>query len=676
MIFLRKYFIVFIITIAVLLNFSLLFILLSRTGRLENRMTKSSNVESSFNETVKATLVKTKDEINILRDMVNLPSTSFPSFEEKEENRDANSDSIRGYEIYYIAFEKLYSQHKKNAEMEKLNKFSVEINPLLTKYKFQKEQKDSVLYLLSENNIYFSFEYNAEKDNIIANYFPFENKSDIVSVTDFQIFIDDTYLKVKSLYEKSTSDIQKLKNYINSENIKKSFLEKRIKTIPITENKDLYNIKLFSINRINNQFIGTVAYSYKKEGFLLNDKFFGDYDKIKDIILNIDLHIDIRTNEEKIIEQSIKDIKKIAEDPSFKMFLENRGYYLSLEPREDTENIYFDFIPKGNGKHIGSFAINLYTGEIYLTDFEEIQISSIKTLKIFSSDNQEQKKKIDNPALIAKDKNKYLNFLICGNHEKNSDTIIVASLDLTNQILNLISVPRDIYYKGRKLNAYYRLYGPERFKEIIEIITGFKISRYFFIDMFAFIDVINILGGIDITLDQDLIDPTYKVRNNGVWSTLYYKKGTYHLDGIETLRIARARHFTPVFSRDDRQQKIIISLHNKISELSITDFDIIYNIIKTLITYLDTDISITESLGLLNDVKNINKFNKIILSTENILTQTYTNLMYLGLKEDDVDDDFDKGAWILVPVNNNWNSINYFLQKAMQVNSSKNEILD
>jgi len=237
-------------------------------------------------------------------------------------------------------------------------------------------------------------------------------------------------------------------------------------------------------------------------------------------------------------------------------------------------------------------------------------------------------------------------------------------------------VPRDIYYKGRKLNAYYRLYGPERLKEIVEIITGLKISRYFFIDMFAFIDVINILGGIDITLDQDLIDPTYKVRNNGVWSTLYYKKGTYHLDGIETLRIARARHFTPVFSRDDRQQKIIISLHNKISELSITDFDVIYNIIKTVITYLDTDISITESLGLLNDVKNINKFNKIILSTENILTQTHTNLMYLGLEEDDVDDDFDKGAWILVPVNNNWNNINYFLQKTMQVNSSKNEILD
>jgi len=253
---------------------------------------------------------------------------------------------------------------------------------------------------------------------------------------------------------------------------------------------------------------------------------------------------------------------------------------------------------------------------------------------------------------------------------------MIASLDRSNQTINLISIPRDIYYKGRKLNSYYRIYGPERFKEIIEIITGLDISRYFFIDMFAFIDVINILGGIDITLEEDLIDPTYKVRNNGIWSTLYYKKGTYHFDGIETLRVARARHFTPVFSRDDRQQKIIISLLRKVSELSITDFERIYSIIKTVITYLETDITITESMGLLNDIKNINKFKKIILSTENVLTQTYTNLMYLGLAEDDVDDDFDKGAWILVPVNNNWKSIDYFIQNEIQRNSNRYEILD
>ena len=371
----------------------MLFILLSRTARLEKRITLSSNAETSFNETVKATLIKVKDEINILRDVVNLPTTSFPSFEEKDTKRDGTTDIVRGYETYYIAFEKLYSQHKKNEEIEKLNKFSAEINSLSTKYKFIKEQKDSQLYLLSENNIYYFLEYNAEKNLFTTSAFPFENKTDIVSATDFQIFIDDTYPKVKSLYDKAISEILSLKKYFNSEDGRKTFSEKGIKALPVTENKDLAAIKLFTINKRNNQFIGTISYSYKTEGFLINDKFYGNFEKLKEIISNIDVHFDIRTIEEKTVEQSIKEIKMIAEDPSFKMFLESRGYFLSLNPREDLENLYFDFIPTDGKKYIGSFAINKHTGEIYLTDFEEIQISSIKTLKIINSDNTEQKKK-------------------------------------------------------------------------------------------------------------------------------------------------------------------------------------------------------------------------------------------------------------------------------------------
>jgi anionic cell wall polymer biosynthesis LytR-Cps2A-Psr (LCP) family protein len=190
--------------------------------------------------------------------------------------------------------------------------------------------------------------------------------------------------------------------------------------------------------------------------------------------------------------------------------------------------------------------------------------------------------------------------------------------------------------------------------------------------MFAFIDIVDILGGIDITLDEDLVDPTYKVRNNGIWSTLYYKKGNYHLDGVETLRIARARHYTPAFSRDDRQQRIIISLINKASQLSVTDFEKIYSIIKTIITYLDTDISFGEIINLMNTVKSVDRFTKTILSTHNVLDQTYSNLLYLEKNEKDIDEDFDKGAWILVPKEDNWDLIPSFISK--RINNS--EILD
>ena len=63
-------------------------------------------------------------------------------------------------------------------------------------------------------------------------------------------------------------------------------------------------------------------------------------------------------------------------------------------------------------------------------------------------------------------------------------------------------------------------------------VTGLKIDYYLSVDMYAFIDVVNALGGIDVTLDSEVRDPTYKiVRENGSEGTLYYPPGTYHLNG-------------------------------------------------------------------------------------------------------------------------------------------------
>ena len=179
--------------------------------------------------------------------------------------------------------------------------------------------------------------------------------------------------------------------------------------------------------------------------------------------------------------------------------------------------------------------------------------------------------------------------------------------------------------------------------------------------MFAFIDVINILDGIDVELSEDLVDPTYKVRNNGRWSTLYYKKGIHHVNGVEALRIARARHFTPVFSRDSRQQKILISVKNRFREIGLRDLNTVIDIFKTMLSYLDTNMNMMEIFSLYNRINSIDQIRQNILSTENVLEQTYSNLLYLGKKEDEVDEDFFKGAWILIPKNNDWNELKYYI---------------
>ena len=202
-------------------------------------------------------------------------------------------------------------------------------------------------------------------------------------------------------------------------------------------------------------------------------------------------------------------------------------------------------------------------------------------------------------------------------------------------------------------------------KDISEI-TGLNIEKYAVIDMYAFIRAVDILGGIDITLHEDIIDPTYKVKDDGRWSTLYYPKGTYHFNGLEALRIARARHYSSDFGRAEKQQQILSSLKEKAGALNFGNMGKIFELIGTLLTYLDTNLTAFEIADLLRKYSNANISSQIILDTSNVLYHTYSNLYYLGKEADEVDENFYKGAWILLPQENDWNVIRWFVRKIVK----------
>ncbi|MCL2295029.1 MAG: hypothetical protein FWC36_09220 [Spirochaetes bacterium] len=395
MFFLRKYFIAIIVIAAVLFNFILLFNLLAKTERLERRITMSSNAESSFRESVRPAILRMMNEINILRSVVHLPATTFPSIDEHDERRDTSSSIAQGFEIFYIAFEELYTQHKRNEALARLNSFNAEINPLLTRHRLTRDQRGFVVHLLSGDNIFYSIEYDLQRDRIVASYFPFENNTVVATAADFQNFINDTFSKVESFYERAASEIRAVRNFINSEEVRRTFsrLGIRATPIPVTENTDMFNVRLFTIARLNNQFIGTVSYSHKRRGFFINENFYENFETIRNVILNIDTHFDVRRSEDRLTEQSKQEIRRMAEDPAFRMFLESRGFFLSSNPREDDVHIFFDILPVNGGRLIGSFVINKYTGETFLKDFEGLQISSFRTL-MFNTNIQDPKKKL------------------------------------------------------------------------------------------------------------------------------------------------------------------------------------------------------------------------------------------------------------------------------------------
>lgn len=228
--------------------------------------------------------------------------------------------------------------------------------------------------------------------------------------------------------------------------------------------------------------------------------------------------------------------------------------------------------------------------------------------------------------------------------------------------MSMFSIPRDLYYRNSKVNTIYRKYGPRILADSIEKFTGIPIEHYAVVEMHAFVDLVDVLGGIDVVLDEPLMDPTYRIRSeSGQWTTLYYPAGKHHLDGISALRVARARHFTPVFSRDMRQQKILLAIRDRIQNMGLKDIGTAGKIIRLSMRYVDTDMTWLEALSLFRDVQKMNGYGSYVISSYNVLYATYTNLLHTGLTLHQVGADFDKGAWILVPIDNNWNLIKKFI---------------
>jgi len=239
--------------------------------------------------------------------------------------------------------------------------------------------------------------------------------------------------------------------------------------------------------------------------------------------------------------------------------------------------------------------------------------------------------------------------------------------------MTLVSVPRDLYYRGRKINSLYRIYGPEYLVKTLSDITGLEIQDYIVIDMYAFIDVINILGGIDIYLEEALIDPTYRVKNDGTWGTLYYERGTHHLDGIESLRVARSRHYSSDFGRAERQQQIIWAIKDKIVSLGIHDMGKLYDLVQVLFEYIDTSLTPFEAVSMYKNFGSLETERSYVLNTDNVLYDTYSNVYFLEDKTIAEKEDYDKGAWILLPIDNNWDLIPWYVGTLLRKTETETE---
>ncbi len=138
-----------------------------------------------------------------------------------------------------------------------------------------------------------------------------------------------------------------------------------------------------------------------------------------------------------------------------------------------------------------------------------------------------------------------INILVVGTSEGQNDVTIVASLSKTNGTLNLIFIPRDTYYQAtggnsRNIDKIGEIYSSLKIDglrvAVEELLPTLEIHHYVTVDHRGFVDIINSLGGVPITISQTM---SYEDSYQKPSLTISFSPGTYTLKGEDSLKYIR-----------------------------------------------------------------------------------------------------------------------------------------
>lgn len=191
-----------------------------------------------------------------------------------------------------------------------------------------------------------------------------------------------------------------------------------------------------------------------------------------------------------------------------------------------------------------------------------------------------------------------------GHQGKNlADTIMIASIKPKSGQIALLSIPRDLfvpmpdqeyYSKINAVHAYGESQkagaGPDTLRKTVEEITGLPIHYYGRIDFTGFKQIIDAVGGVNITIENSFLD---------YWHKISFSAGTEKMDGERALAYVRARYIEGPeggdFKRAARQQQVLVALRAKAFSVNTAlDFTALSKILDSVSANIRTDLQLWE----------------------------------------------------------------------------------
>ena len=162
-----------------------------------------------------------------------------------------------------------------------------------------------------------------------------------------------------------------------------------------------------------------------------------------------------------------------------------------------------------------------------------------------------------------------------------TDTLILLTVDPTTKTAGMLSIPRDMWvnipgFGYSRINTAWTLGrgsrlpggGPALTMKTVSHFIGVPVDYYVQVDFDTFVDIINLLGGVDVYNEETIVlDPM--AHGKDFPKVKVTCCGMRHLDGRTALAYSRCRHIEQGCQDGDigrarRQQKVIFGIRDKI----------------------------------------------------------------------------------------------------------------
>ncbi|WP_305001717.1 LCP family protein [Raoultibacter phocaeensis] len=185
---------------------------------------------------------------------------------------------------------------------------------------------------------------------------------------------------------------------------------------------------------------------------------------------------------------------------------------------------------------------------------------------------------------------------------QRSDTNIVVRVDPTTCVVSLVSIPRDTMididgYGRNKFNAAYNYGGASATIKEANQLLGVDISHYAEINFEKLIELVDVIGGVEIDVQDRINDPDA--------GPVIIEAGLQTLNGEAALVYARSRMFVDGdFTRTTHQRELIEAIVKKVLSLPVTDLP---GVIEKAASCVTTDLSVSDIIALATQFQDLGK---------------------------------------------------------------------